>query len=261
MSSPVDVRTEIARRQEYGPGGIGVWFRAPEIAARAEPGQFVMIGIANGLRPYLRRAFSVADVQGDEIELLSKTVGFATAALADAPMGTPVEILGPLGEGYDLGTGAVTLVAGGIGVGPFPLTARRLVEAGQSVTAYIGARTEAEFVAVDRLEALADQVHLTTDDGTFGFAGNVVQLLRRELIAGTRPDRVLACGPVPMLSALAPILMTYGIPTQFAMEADMACGFGVCLGCVVPRANGSWLTVCREGPCVDPREVDWEKYE
>jgi dihydroorotate dehydrogenase electron transfer subunit len=261
-----DIPTRIGRNVPLGGGCFSLRIEAPEIARTATPGQFVMVGIEAGLRPYLRRAFSIADVQGDTLELVVKTVGVGTAALEAAGAGTPITLLGPLGNGFDLAAakrsgGTVALVAGGIGVAPFFLTIRRLSASGIPFRIFFGGRTAADLVEADRLLPLAGDgnVLLATDDGSRGFAGRVTALLERELDGGFAPSCCWACGPEPMFVALEKVVRTRSIPSTFSLEREMACGFGVCLGCVVPVEGGRYETLCKDGPCVDSAHVDWER--
>lgn len=261
---PTDLATTVAANVPHGSSWFSLRMPAPEIARAVVAGQFVMVGIEAGLRPYLRRAFSVADVAGDEVEILVKTVGVGTAALEAAPVGARVSLLGPLGKGFDLSSpsfGAVVLVAGGVGVAPMILAARALAAAQVPTRVYFGGRSAAELVGAERLSSIlgAENVVLATDDGSRGRAGRVTGVLAADLDAGFAAGRVLACGPEPMFAALEKVVRSRGIPSQFAMEREMACGFGVCLGCVVPTVDGRYATLCKEGPCVDPSTVDWAR--
>jgi len=261
----VDLATRVVRNTPLAPSYFSLWMRAPEVAHSVQPGQFVMIGIEAGLRPYLRRAFSVAQVLGDDIEILAKTVGPGTAALAEASVGTRVTVLGPLGRGFDLdriGSGeTVVLVAGGIGVAPFLITTRELARRKITTRIFFGGRTQADLVGADLLAEIAGarNVVLSTDDGSRGVHGRVTATLASELDRGLVAARLFACGPEPMFRALEPIVRERGIRSEFAMEREMACGFGVCLGCVVPTTEGHFATLCKEGPVVDPSTIDWER--
>lgn len=223
----------------------GMWvlgFLAPQIAASAKAGQFVNIGMQPG--PLLRRPFSVYRVDGDRIEVVLKAVGAGTAQLLAMRKSDTVSCLGPLGRGYDFISSArtVVLISGGLGVAPMPLAARDARRAGMKVTWVHGARTAGELCA----ESDGDEVILATDDGSAGFAGNVVA-------ATPDADLVLACGPNRMLAAVA----RRWPDAQVAVETYMGCGTGVCLGCAVPLARGGYDRACTEGPVYRASEVDW----
>ncbi len=264
---PLDLTTVVVRNVPHAPTYFSLWLEAPAIAYAAEPGQFVMLGIEAGLRPYLRRAFSVADVDGNQIEILAKMVGPGTSALGRAPAGTRLSLLGPLGRGFDLGAAGTkpgataVLVAGGIGIAPFLVTARELRRRSIPTRVYFGGRSSADLVAAERMMDIAgaENVVISTDDGSRGVRGRVTDTLVSDLDRGMSVSKLYACGPEPMFVALEKIVRERNLPSEFAMEREMACGFGVCLGCVVPTTDGRFATLCREGPCVDPKTIDWAR--
>jgi dihydroorotate dehydrogenase electron transfer subunit len=215
---------------------------APEIAASVRAGQFVNLGWAPG--PLLRRPFSVYRVDGDDIEVVLKEVGAGTAQLLDMRPGERVSCLGPLGKGFEVGTGPkkIALVSGGLGVAPMPLAAKEAMALGIHVTWVHGARTAAELCS----EAEADEVIWATDDGSRGVAGTAVA-------AAPDADLVLACGPKRMLAAAA----ARWPDARVAVETYMGCGTGVCLGCAVPLVRGGYDRACTEGPVYRASDVDW----
>jgi dihydroorotate dehydrogenase electron transfer subunit len=243
--------------------------QAGTIGAQAEPGHFAMLQAGDGLRPYLRRAFSIADVTTwrgvPAIEFVVKVVGVGTETLGRFAEGTPIPVLGPLGVPFpvrDLASSdRVALVAGGIGLAPLVLLARRLSEKGIQADLFYGGRNESDILKRADFERLLGPHHCryASDDGSIGRHGRVTDLFESALAAGTRYRRVYACGPVPMFRALARILEDGKIDGSFAFESEMACGFGVCLGCVAPTADGRFATVCKEGPCLPPSAIDWSR--
>jgi len=160
-------------------------------------------------------------------------------------IGDRISCLGPLGRGFDLTTGArsVVLISGGLGVAPMPLAARDAKAAGLQVTWVHGARTAAELCA----ESDAERVVWATDDGSQGTAGTAVA-------AAPEADVVLACGPNRMLAAVA----ERWPDAQVAVETYMGCGTGVCLGCAVPLRRGGYDRACTEGPVYRAADIDWE---
>ncbi len=217
-------------------------FEAPAIAEDVKAGQFVNLGLGRGFM--LRRPFSVYRAVDVRVEVVLKAVGTGTAALLAMREGDSVSCLGPLGRGFDLRGDAttVTLVSGGLGVAPMPLTARDARAAGMQVTWVHGARTADELCE----ESDGDAVVLATDDGSSGFAGSAVA-------AAPDADLVLACGPNPMLAAVA----ARWPDAQVAVETYMGCGTGVCLGCAVPLTRGGYDRACTEGPVYRAADVEW----
>ena len=261
-----DRRCPVTDRKTHSPGLFSLFLEAPELAREVEPGQFAMLGLAGCSRPYLRRAFSIADADASRgrVEFLVKTVGVATAAFERLSVGSGVEVLSPLGNAFrtgDLAPGSrVAIVAGGVGVAPFPILLRRLTQLGVSADLYFGGRSAPDLAYRDAIHPLVSGRELdSTDDGSAGSRGRVTELLREELRSGALYSRLYACGPTPMFKALAALLKEFPIPAEFSTEAPMGCGFGVCLACVLPRPGGGYLVSCKEGPILSPERVLWEK--
>lgn len=258
-----DHRAVLVRRRSFAPGLFSVTFHAPDLARAIAPGQFVMVDVPDRIRPYLRRAFSVADAEPSrgEIELLVKTVGPGTAALEHLPEAAEVGLLGPLGNAFSvegLSRGSrVAIVAGGIGAAPFPLLLKAL-GAGRAVADfYVGGRNARELAIRDRFAGLVTgDAILTTDDGSLGERGFVTEAFRRRL-SSTTYLRLYACGPMPMFAALAPIAAEAHLQAEFSTEAHMGCGFGACLGCVIPGVEKPFIVSCVEGPILPPEKVRW----
>lgn len=252
---------------------------APPVAATARPGQFVhLVCRAPGSQdPLLRRPLSIfaADARQGTVSLLYRVVGRGTAWLAAQSPGARMDLLGPLGQGFDLekarGGEPVLLVAGGMGVAPLHFLATALqgqLPAGQ-VIFYYGAATGRQLLLRDRLAALADKLIICTDDGSLGRTGPVTAPLAESLAA--HPTGVIySCGPRPMLEAVAALAARYDLPCQVSLEEKMACGVGACLGCACRtyRRDGQigaggaggqeppfYSLVCTDGPVFDAREV------
>ncbi len=253
-----DLPVRLVERRDLSPTCFSLLLASPE-GVGAEPGQFGMLACGNGLDPLLRRPFSIAGVHagatGTTVELLVKEVGRGTAWLRRAPLGATLELLLPLGRGFDLDAAATVrpaLVAGGIGLPPVLFAAERLAERAVRFDLYLGAVTAAELLETRRCQAVIDTVGgeliLTTDDGTGGETGFVTDALRRRSRQGRVYQRVLACGPDPMLQAVARWASEAGAVAELSLEEPMACGVGVCLGCVVELADGRRVTSCKEGP-------------
>jgi len=239
---------------------------APAIYAEVAAGQFVMLETTGGLEPYLRRAFSVADVSneadGVRIELLAKIVGRGTRAMSRLAPGERRALLGPLGRGFTLpAAGPVALVAGGVGSAPLLLLARRLAERGVAFDFFYGGRGAVDLARRDDFARLAEQAGgrlvAATEDGALGFHGRVTEALAAELDAGCAYRSTYSCGPMPMLAALARLSAARSLAGEAALETEMGCGFGACLGCAVPHIEGRFALCCKEGPVFRLDEVRW----
>jgi dihydroorotate dehydrogenase electron transfer subunit len=252
-----DLAVRVAARTDLSPTCFRLTLETRE-PIEAVPGQFGMLSCGDGLDPLLRRAFSLAGVvrrrEVSQVELLVKEVGRGTTLLRRAAPGRVLHLLAPLGNGFTLDpAGApLALVAGGIGLPPVLFAAEVLAGRGVGFDVYLGAATAAELLEVERCERAARAVGgalvLATDDGTRGEAGFVTAALERRLSDARRYCRVLACGPTPMLAALTGLARARGLPTEASLEEPMACGVGVCLGCVVELEDGRYAPTCREGP-------------
>ncbi len=205
---------------------------APEIASSVQPGQFVNILVSAAWSPLLRRPMSVASRHDDRIGLIYKVFGSGTAAMAGWPPGHQADLLGPLGNGWlPVEDRYPVLVGGGVGIAPISFLHDMLDQAGREHHLIMGARNGAEqFLthAPDR------HITLTTDDGSAGLAGTVIDglepVLRR---IGTDRVALFGCGPPPMLTALKEFANAHDLPCQLALEEMMGCGFGICQGCSV----------------------------
>jgi NAD(P)H-flavin reductase len=221
-----------------------------------EPGQFAMLaaeerwGGGEGERPYLPRAFSVARQRGGEAHFLLEDVGPGSRRLCELRTGERLWTLGPLGRGFTAppsGRRAI-LVGGGVGIAPLAILQDRLHE---EATVLLGFRDGARAEGA----ALLEQPSVATDDGSRGHHGLVTDLLAQEIERDPLAV-VYACGPAPMLEGVRAMCAASSVPAQLALEAGMACGFGACFGCVVPRYGGGYLRVCVDGPVIDAAELD-----
>jgi dihydroorotate dehydrogenase electron transfer subunit len=233
-----------------------------EVAAEAQPGQFVMVRIGDGSDPLLRRPFSICGCRdGDLFLILYKVVGRGTAIMSGMKLGGRIGVLGPLGKGFGAPEkGAMPfLVGGGLGIAPLFFMAERF--AGKDIILLTGARTARELISPKNLDMdLAPLV--ATDDGTGGFEGTAVDLFKMSLMGASRgPKALFACGPLPMLKGLWAIASAENIPCEVSLEASMACGLGACQGCAVRSANGQpgpYSLVCRDGPVFEASALNWE---
>ncbi|KAF0196603.1 MAG: dihydroorotate dehydrogenase electron transfer subunit [Bacillota bacterium] len=233
--------------------------QAPGIARQAQPGQFVNMRCSPTLDPLLRRPFSInrIDPTSGTISVLYKVVGRGTELLANIHRGDSIDVLGPLGTGFELKPQGrkVVLIAGGIGVAPFHPLAEQLVNTGYDVTCLAGARCDEEFAELNDLAELGVEMYCATEDGSRGEQGRVTNLLENTLHKRNF-DMAYACGPNAMLAAIKQICGRAQLPLQLSLEEIMACGLGVCLGCTCEKEKeNGFLHVCTDGPVVWAEEV------
>jgi dihydroorotate dehydrogenase electron transfer subunit len=223
------------------------------------PGQFAMLaaverwGAGDDERPHLARAFSIARHRDGEAHYLLEDVGPGTKRLCELQAGEELWVLGPLGKGFAPPEGGhrAILVGGGVGIAPLAILQDTLIAADTEHTVLLGFRDEARLPGADLLQ----DARIASDDGSAGHHGLVTDLLREELDSDPGAT-IYACGPAGMLEGVRAIAERAQVPAQLALEAGMACGFGACYGCVVPRRGGGYLRVCVDGPVIDAAELD-----
>ena len=263
---PRDVAATVIRNIDLGHGNLLLDLDAAPLAEATVPGQFFMIGVP-GADVLLRRPFSVCGLPGTfpesgprSVQILYKIVGRGTALLGALKPGTVLQVLGPLGKGFEpREDGALPVhVAGGIGIAPFPALA---AASRRPPALFYGARHRGDLPLLPWFRERCARVVVTTEDGSEGVRGLVTGPLREFLAAGPGPVRVSACGPTPMLKAVAELAAEFEVPCDLSLEAPMACGFGVCLGCVVPvRAEDGGVRYercCVEGPVMPASRLAW----
>ncbi len=267
---------KVLLNQELTPGYWRMRLSAPPAMASAAPGQFVMARVSQGMDPLLRRPLAVFDtgwLQAADgantayFEMLYHVVGKGTAMLAEKGVGEKIDILGPLGTGFDLGAPDEDklLVGGGIGLAPLYLLAKEMIKQKATVHLFAGGRSRDDVLYFDEFGAVGAHCHAATNDGSFGEAGFVTAPLARYLDTLQRKATIYACGPEPMLQAVAKLAEQRGIACQVSLEGYMACGVGACLGCVAEgrthsEAAPDFRCVCTEGPVFDANELKWEHH-
>ena len=264
----------ILSNAEVSPGYWRMRMTAPPEFAAAQPGQFVMVRVNAAIDPLLRRPFGIFDIgtytpahSGAQpqpyLEILYRVVGKGTAMLATLHETDLLDILGPLGKGFELGTAAEEklIVGGGVGLAPLYFLAKELVK-GSKVRLFAGGRTRDDILCITEFERLGVECYVATEDGSLGERGLVTEALVNRLNAGGGQASIYACGPHGMLGAVADIAAQGSIPCQVSLEGYMACGVGACLGCVAPGHHHTPETpdfrcVCTEGPVFDGTELKW----
>ncbi|MBI3399758.1 MAG: dihydroorotate dehydrogenase electron transfer subunit [Deltaproteobacteria bacterium] len=252
------------------------WENLPTI----EPGQFVMLRLTKYIDPLLRRPFGVYKIlgqgargKGQGIEILYKVLGKGTRLMTNLKPDDEVDILGPLGNSFSAHSGKtnVIIVAGGIGIVPFYLLAKRF----KKVRLLFGGRSKDDLPGLDDFKKLKIDIEVSTDDGSRGKKGLVTEIIAKQLSGNSL---IYACGPQGMLKEVARIADKTGIPCYVSLDKAMACGIGACLGCAIKvKGQGPWVKsqenksairnpqsaiykmVCKDGPIFDAREIVWEE--
>ncbi len=211
-------------------------------------GQFVNIELEGS---YLRRPISVCDYDDQTMTLIYKVVGKGTEQMSHMSMGTELDLLTGLGNGFndEAATQRPLLVGGGVGVPPLYNLCRKLLAKGLTPTVVLGFNTQSEVFMAEEFEALGAKVVVTTVDGSMGVKGFVTTAL-----PSLEFDYVYSCGPLPMLKALYDA--TQGVAGEFSFEERMGCGFGACVGCTCKTKYGN-KRICKDGPVLDREEIIW----
>lgn len=246
---------EITQVTELTDRVMRLTFRDPFIASHAKPAQFVNLFTHDDFM-LMPRPFGVSEVDGDEVSVIFAVVGHGTEQLAGLQAGDTVDVLGPLGRGFNLKEDAnYILVGGGLGVPPLIYAAQKLAEHDASfATAVFGYRND--HFAEEYVSRYADW-SWSIDDAE----GNVVDLLNKleqgdDLKAYDRKPIILSCGPLPMMKAVAAWAAERGIPAQLSMEQRMGCGYGTCVLCTIDTVDGR-LKVCSDGPVFTREQLGW----
>ena len=269
----VDARvhaTTVNERRELGPGVVLLTLNAAELAAATRPGQYVMAIPPSG--ETAATALAVYEAQGKLASLLFFITGKRTNLLAQLRPGDRLDVIGPLGNGFDLSNAVrdAAIVAGGVGIASVLLCANALLATGARVRLFYGARTAELLVDAQRFVQAGCELIVTTDDGTLGARGFITEALER----AAAPEIIYACGPTPMLRSVARIANTMGVRAQLALEETFGCGVGGCWGCVVPIVAASaqapsfppaslggsdvvYARICKEGPVFWADELRW----
>ena len=277
-AAPADSRTlaPFGRRtarvvDNHASGGYRVFSLRDPRGPAPQAGQFYMLATQSRWaereqRPFLPRAFSVADAVADgdglRLDFLVEAVGPGTARLAELEVGEQVWVNGPLGRPFstptELAAGAsgAILVGGGIGVAPLAILRRQLAGRGVPTRILLGFRDRVHCGGLDDLFACCE-IRLASEDGHAGHKGYVTDLLA-VLLEGddAASAAVYACGPPPMLEEVRSMCTAAGVASELAMETPMACGFGACFGCAVPLADGGYMRLCVDGPVVGGDQIE-----
>ena len=253
--------------------------RCPAVARQILPGQFFMIRIPGRSDPLLGRPFALYDIYVDEngepagIEFGYVVVGKMTSLLESLKSGDPIQLWGPLGNGFPLPpSGHLVIAAGGIGQTPFLAVIREaikrrtygqpprhVVQTPSRITLCYGVRSRDYLAGVEEFQSEGIDVRISTDDGSAGHHGFVTDLLQTLLQETIKPAALYCCGPEPMMQAVSRLALAAKVPSWLSLETPMACGFGACFSCVtrIRQEDGTWdyRRVCVEGPVFPAEKV------
>ena len=263
------LKCKIILNEEIAPGIVRITLAAPEIAAQAKPGQFVMVKASDNYKPLLRRPFSIHQTTSNGlVQLLIKEVGPGTSYLARRQQGEFLEVIGPLGQGFWLTDDAMNIcaVGGGVGAAPLYFLIKELLRTKPTtqIMILLGSSTARELESLNNdFVNLGIVPMLATDDGTVGHHGFVTDILAAQLNEN-QYSQVFACGPTPMMHKVALACEAQNCPCQVSLETVMACGISACLGCTVkcsPAKRDSsgrpFLHVCKDGPVFAAGDLAW----
>ncbi len=238
----------------------------PEIAANSHSGQFVNISIKDIPNLLWRRPLGIhqCDPEKGTFDILFKAIGRGTKAISQLKTGDMLDILGPLGNTFDYpeDLNEVIIVAGGLGIAPFILMLQDIADREIASTLFFGVKNSKELCCIEAFKSFNTDIHISTEDGSFGDKGLVTSSLEQYLssLDTVKGKQMYVCGPTPMLKAVKEIAEKYHINAQVSMETIMACGFGACMGCPVPLENPTkegkdYLLACKDGPVFNMKDI------
>jgi dihydroorotate dehydrogenase electron transfer subunit len=264
-------KVKILSRKEVAPNIYLMGVKAPEIAQEALPGQFIHIKCSKDNYPLLRRPLSIhrIDKEKGEIFILFQVMGEGTKLLADRSIEDDLDIMGPIGNGFNIypESRKIMIVGGGIGVASLLALCEESTRQSKEVRVLIGALKKELVIEEESFKILGAKVDVATDDGSYQQKGSVTDLLERMIKEGWLADQIFACGPKPMLKKISKIALQANINYQVSMEERMACGIGACLGCICKikskdkreyKVKYEYKRVCVDGPIFEGSEVVWD---
>ena len=252
---------KILRKQTLAQDTVSMELYAPKIARKRKAGQFIILR-AREEAERIPLTVAEADPEKGSIRIIFQTVGHSTLELAQLPEGDEVmDLAGPLGEPTHIENfGTVVSVGGGIGTAVALPIAQAMKNAGNRVIGITGSRTRDLLILQEELQQTCDELHVSTDDGTFGIHGFVTNVLETVIAKEEKVDMVLAVGPLPMMRAVCDLTRKHGIKTIVSMNPIMIDGTGMCGGCRLSVA-GETKFACVDGPEFDGHEVDWDLFD
>lgn len=266
-----NIKVQILSKEEVASNIFLMKLSAPSITPEALPGQFIHIKCGKDNYHVMRRPISIhkIDKKRGEIYILFQVVGESTKLLAQRLVGDYLDILGPIGNGFNILTESkkIIVVGGGIGVAPLLALVEESLIQGKEVRVFIGALKKKLIIGEESFMRLGAKVDAATDDGSYKHKGLVTDLLEKTIKEGWLADQVFACGPKPMLRKVADITSRANIHCQVSLEERMGCGIGACMTCVckikikekqTDKEDYQYKRICIDGPIFDASEVIWD---
>ena len=261
----VNCKAEIVKIEQLKEDIYKFSVKADEMVKQAKPRTFIEIRVVDDIEPLLRRPISIYNLEKEKgiLEFIFQVKGKGTSLLANRKVGEKLDILGPLGYGtfkvkdYK----KVSIIGGGIGIFPLYELAKELKQqTTTNVQVYLGFRNKDLITLEKEFKEVSDELIITTDDGSYGISGFAINELKKDCQQET-PDKIFACGPLPMLKAVQAFAKEHNIPCEISLEQKMACGLGACLGCAVKTAKSpndapEYWHVCKAGPVFNATDVE-----
>lgn len=250
----VQKRAPIISQVQLAPGIFSMWLEDSEIAGQAKPGQFLSL-YCNSEDRLLPRPISICEIKedGTSLRLVYRVAGKGTEEFAELKEGDTLQVMGPLGNGFPESKSRAILIGGGIGIPPMLELAKSLNCEKSIVLGY------RDITFLDKEFLPYGQVYLSTEDGSAGVKGNVIEAIRQNNLQG---DVIYACGPTPMLRGVKAYALEHGITAWLSLEEHMACGIGACLACVCKtkekdhHTNVNNTRICKEGPVFRAEDIE-----
>jgi dihydroorotate dehydrogenase electron transfer subunit len=245
---------EIIEKKVLTDAVFSITVSCDELAKQSTAGQFLHIKC--GEARILRRPISICSIKGDGIRFVFEVKGEGTRWLSEQSVGEKLNILGPLGKGFDIPNGKIIVVGGGVGTPPMLLVAESVSK--NNVTAILGFRSADRIILTEEFKEACDKVIITTDDGSMGIHGAVTKPLE-ELLKTDEYIAVMSCGQLLMQKAVADICTKHNVPCQVSLEERMGCGVGACLVCACATIfeDTQMSRVCIDGPVFSSSNIVW----
>lgn len=249
------MKTILKEKKQFGSRDVLYVFDCPELASKAKPGQFVEVKVSDGMEPFLRRPISIFDASENALKLLIRTVGIGTKLMTTWEPGKEVDILGPLGNGFDLSAvnEKALLIGGGIGAAPLFFLAKELQAQGKDVKLLFLPKRDA--VVLESFGNLIDEANIVFAENRYAFP----DVLKEELQTANEKPQIFTCGPTVMMKTATKVASEEGASIQVSLEERMGCGIGICAGCAVAiktdDGDFTYKKVCKDGPVFNGEEV------
>jgi dihydroorotate dehydrogenase electron transfer subunit len=242
---------EVVENIEVANGYYKLTIFAPELAQAAKPGQFVNIRVSKSLTPLLRKPFGIYAVDAEKISILYRLVGKGTQILSEVEKDQMLDVLGPLGTPAKISkdTKKTAIIAGGVGIAAVRLITENIEG---DCDLFYGVQNKSELAELNIWEELTENIFLSSDDGSCGEKGFITEVFAAN---ASKYERVICCGPKVMMEKVFNACSD-SIETYFLMEEYMACGIGICMGCVTKTKKG-YRCICKDGPVFKGSDIVW----